>query len=222
MTDHPGLSEQRAQDAAFLSDLAGRLFRMATPAMGFDQGDTDQLYRIARAFAQPPASGADRTSKSVPVEGYDEQDQRETAADLVSRLAEMLGDDTDFDNYSFSIKRGNLRRLLKALTNSGAPVPVSREAIISAIKQLRAERRAWPLPEADIADAIVKALAANPVPGDAGGAEGEAIIRNLLAAIPVADRTGALAEAAAQAGGYLRDRAHAAPAPSDEGNRDEH
>ena len=35
-------------DAVFLYDLAGRLFHNTTPAMGFDQGDTDQLYRIAR------------------------------------------------------------------------------------------------------------------------------------------------------------------------------
>lgn len=38
----------RDADAVFLCDLAGRIFHNATPAMGFDQGDTDQLYRIAR------------------------------------------------------------------------------------------------------------------------------------------------------------------------------
>ncbi|WP_286881244.1 hypothetical protein [Sphingomonas sp.] len=46
-----------ADDAAFLRDLAARLFRAGTPAMGFDQHDTDQLYRIARdmaALTQPP------------------------------------------------------------------------------------------------------------------------------------------------------------------------
>ena len=33
---------------------------------------------------------------------------------LVSRLSDMLGPDTDFDNYTFSIRRGSLRRLLAA------------------------------------------------------------------------------------------------------------
>ena len=31
---------------------------------------------------------------------------------LVRRLSDMLGPDTDFDNYTFSIRRGSLRRLL--------------------------------------------------------------------------------------------------------------
>jgi len=44
---------QGSGDAVFLFDLAGRLFHKATPAMGFDQGDTDQLYRIARNLADP-------------------------------------------------------------------------------------------------------------------------------------------------------------------------
>jgi hypothetical protein len=38
-------------DAAFVTDLATRLFRSATPAMGFDQGDTDRLHRIARGLS---------------------------------------------------------------------------------------------------------------------------------------------------------------------------
>lgn len=58
------------------------------------------------------------TKAAPPVEAADEQDQRETVPDLVARLSDMLGDGTDFDNYSFSIKRGNLRRLLKALQQS--------------------------------------------------------------------------------------------------------
>lgn len=33
---------------------------------------------------------------------------------LVSRLSDILGPDTDFDNYTFSIRRGSLRRLLAA------------------------------------------------------------------------------------------------------------
>jgi|HubBroStandDraft_1064217.scaffolds.fasta_scaffold27520_7 hypothetical protein len=46
---------EMARDAEFLRDFADRLFRNATPAMGFDQGDTDQLHRIASALisAQP-------------------------------------------------------------------------------------------------------------------------------------------------------------------------
>jgi len=47
------IDQARERDAEFLRDLAGRLFRTATPATGFDQGDTDQLYRIARALSQP-------------------------------------------------------------------------------------------------------------------------------------------------------------------------
>lgn len=45
--------ESLARDAEFLHDLAGRLFRNATPSMGFDQGDVDQLYRIASALTTP-------------------------------------------------------------------------------------------------------------------------------------------------------------------------
>ncbi len=48
--------ESPARDAEFLRDLAGRLFRNATPAMGFDQGDTDQLHRIASALTTPSPS----------------------------------------------------------------------------------------------------------------------------------------------------------------------
>jgi hypothetical protein len=46
-------SERRVmeEEATFLNDLASRLFKSATPAMGFDQGDVDQLYRIAGALA---------------------------------------------------------------------------------------------------------------------------------------------------------------------------
>jgi hypothetical protein len=46
-------------DAAFVTDLAARLFRGVTPAMGFDQGDTDRLHRIARGLTEP-ARKADR------------------------------------------------------------------------------------------------------------------------------------------------------------------
>lgn len=53
-------------DTEFLRDLAGRLFRTATPAMGFDQGDTDRLYRIARDLTTPPAqSYADGVAEQV-------------------------------------------------------------------------------------------------------------------------------------------------------------
>lgn len=55
MTPSPNKTEEAEQkgvgaDAAFLRDLAERLFKVGTPAMGFDQGDTDQLYRIARSL----------------------------------------------------------------------------------------------------------------------------------------------------------------------------
>jgi hypothetical protein len=35
------------EEAAFLRDLAARIFRHAAPAQGFDQGDVDQLYALA-------------------------------------------------------------------------------------------------------------------------------------------------------------------------------
>lgn len=40
-------SEAGESDRAFLRDLAGRIFRNASPTVGFDQGDVDRLYRIA-------------------------------------------------------------------------------------------------------------------------------------------------------------------------------
>ncbi|WP_300563132.1 hypothetical protein [Companilactobacillus sp.] len=49
------LTPTQDRDAAFLIDLAKRLHRSATPATGFDQGDTDQLYRIARGLRHSPA-----------------------------------------------------------------------------------------------------------------------------------------------------------------------
>ena len=44
---------QSSDDRVFRYELAGRIHRKATPEMGFDQGDTDQLYRIARNLADP-------------------------------------------------------------------------------------------------------------------------------------------------------------------------
>lgn len=35
-------------DAEFLRELAKRIFHNTTPAMGFDQGDSDRLMEIAR------------------------------------------------------------------------------------------------------------------------------------------------------------------------------
>lgn len=82
-------------------------------------------------------------------------------------FARMLHGEEDETDRSLASIIGTVNA---ALTNSGAPVPVSREAIISAIKELRAECRAWPLSEAVIADAIVKALAhAAPAPSDGAG-----------------------------------------------------
>lgn len=40
--------EDAAVDAGFLVDLASRIFNKCTPAMGFDQYDTDTLLEIAR------------------------------------------------------------------------------------------------------------------------------------------------------------------------------
>lgn len=52
----PPATEQRQHDANILSNLALRMFKFASPAQGFDQGDVDQLYRIARDLAAPPAT----------------------------------------------------------------------------------------------------------------------------------------------------------------------
>lgn len=83
------------------------------------------------------------TKVAHPVEASDEQDQRETVPDLVSRLSDMLGGDTDFDNYTFSIKRGNLRRLLKALQQSrstpGAVLPMLCRKCMRTMNLVRAE-----------------------------------------------------------------------------------
>jgi hypothetical protein len=49
-----------ARDAVFLIDLAGRLFRNATPAMGFDQGDVDQLHRVAATLTTAPQGVPER------------------------------------------------------------------------------------------------------------------------------------------------------------------
>jgi hypothetical protein len=78
------------------------------------------------------------TAKAPPVEASDQQDQRESTPDLVSRLSEMLGDGTDFDNYTFSIKRGNLRRLLAALSPASDVPPIA-----SSGQDLRASLAAW-------------------------------------------------------------------------------
>lgn len=42
-------------DIEFLRDLAARLFKYGAPAFGFDQGDTDRLYGLARRLAAPAA-----------------------------------------------------------------------------------------------------------------------------------------------------------------------
>lgn len=48
----------RAEDRAFLSDLAARIFRNAAPAQGFDQGDVDRLYRLAALSPATPTEDA--------------------------------------------------------------------------------------------------------------------------------------------------------------------
>ena len=58
----------------------------------------------------------------------DEQHPGESVTELFGRLTEMLGPDTDHDNFTFSIKRGNLRRLLTALRQpTGAGETVERD-----------------------------------------------------------------------------------------------
>lgn len=60
MTQHTNPVPVTESDPDFLRDLAGRLFRNATPALGFDQGDTDRLYRIAHRLASTPADASPR------------------------------------------------------------------------------------------------------------------------------------------------------------------
>lgn len=47
--------------------------------------------------------------------GMADEQTDETTPQIVDRLLYTLGEDTDFDNYTFLIRRGNLRRLLAAL-----------------------------------------------------------------------------------------------------------
>lgn len=70
-----------AGDIAFLNDLAARLFKHATPMKGFDQGDTDQLYRIARDLSATP---------TPPIEGRDADVERGCAVLLDSLCAWLL------------------------------------------------------------------------------------------------------------------------------------
>lgn len=51
------MTQKDETDAAFLNNLACRLFRNAAPAMGFDQNDVDQLYRIARSLSRHDEAG---------------------------------------------------------------------------------------------------------------------------------------------------------------------
>lgn len=53
--DHEHAACGEVTDAAFLHDVAARMFRTVTPAMGFDQGDTDRLHRIARDLERQKA-----------------------------------------------------------------------------------------------------------------------------------------------------------------------
>lgn len=52
----PPSTRQSEHDANFLNNLALRMFKFAAPAQGFDQGDVDQLYRIARDISAPSAT----------------------------------------------------------------------------------------------------------------------------------------------------------------------
>lgn len=54
-----------------LRDLAGRIFRNTTPAMGFDQGDSDLLYAVAHRLATQPNAQSDgwQPIKTAPKDG---------------------------------------------------------------------------------------------------------------------------------------------------------
>lgn len=61
--------------------------------------------------------------------------------ELVEHYREMLGPDTDFDEYTFSIKRGNLRRLLALYAHPPAQAPNDAEAMREACARLVEKRR---------------------------------------------------------------------------------
>lgn len=96
-------------DSAFLYDLAGRLYRIATPAMGFDQNDTDQLYRIARDLAKPatPARGGDKLREAAHIAAFraihgeagDPLESPETF-DFASKVADAILVSTDMAGAS--------------------------------------------------------------------------------------------------------------------------
>ncbi|HJO65266.1 MAG TPA: hypothetical protein QF469_07990 [Sphingomonas sanguinis] len=56
-------------DSEFLHDVAARVWRFASPKMGFDQGDTDRLYRIARDLSRAAPPAMDREAVESAVQG---------------------------------------------------------------------------------------------------------------------------------------------------------
>lgn len=95
MTQHTNPVPVTKSDVDFLRDLAGRLFRNATPALGFDQGDTDRLYGIAHRLASTPAdapSGEGLVEEAARIicpsafSDDDRADDRDTARERARRV----------------------------------------------------------------------------------------------------------------------------------------
>jgi len=76
----------------------------------------DSMAPLAIYDALHDAGVLSPAAPAVPVAQISDEQSNETLAELVERLGDMLGPgETDFDNYTFIIKRGNLRRLITAL-----------------------------------------------------------------------------------------------------------
>lgn len=107
--------ESPARDAVFLGDLAVRIFRNATPAMGFDQGDADQLHRIAAALTTAP--------QGIPAQSSEYTRGIETAALRIEKARDNVGTETLSDRMERSTL-GFAARLIRALS---APTPAVEE-----------------------------------------------------------------------------------------------
>lgn len=200
MTDHPGLSEQRANVEGVL-----RVVQRSTGDQAITDA-ADTLESLA-AFAQPPASGVDR--------------------EALEKIARLYDDWDPEGEYPSNVLFRASRIAKEALTNSGAPVPgdVMSKDLEKAIyhadyvafdNEFHGEGMSWAL-AAHIAKTVIAAIAANPAPGDAGGqiaawmlAEGSKLHAAGHTTLGTAWQL--IGQAVAR-GDYL---AHAAPAPSDE------
>lgn len=108
-------------DAAFLHDLAGRMYRTVTPAMGFDQHDTDQLHRIARDLATPaPDSEKLREAKEAFQALLDTHDEDQDMDDFPDDDSVGAYQSEGGEVRDMPLTFGILRRARRALAALGA------------------------------------------------------------------------------------------------------